>query len=116
MKIRRTETTIETYQVLTIRTPPSIFCSGLEWCAQCVQLTRWITPDIAATLRNVSSRTIYRWVESNSVHFREVGGRVLICLNTLPLVPAEEPRDNGRTAIVSVHYEERDRREGDRLQ
>lgn len=43
-----------------------------------------ITPDEAAALCAVSTRTIYRWLESESIHFSETGSEgLLICLRTL---------------------------------
>lgn len=42
--------------------------------------------DEAAILAHVSSRSIYRWVETERVHFAETPeGLLLICLNSLPL-------------------------------
>ena len=42
------------------------------------------TPDEAAILAHVSSRTIYRWVEAETIHFAETpDGLLLICLNSL---------------------------------
>jgi excisionase family DNA binding protein len=44
-----------------------------------------ITVDDAATLAGVSSRTIYRWAESEKLHFTETReGRLLICCESVP--------------------------------
>jgi excisionase family DNA binding protein len=43
-----------------------------------------IAPDEAATLAGISSRTVYRWVETQSIHFTEThDGLLLICLDSL---------------------------------
>ena len=43
-----------------------------------------VTADEAAGLAGVSSRTIYRRVEAESLHFMETNeGRLLICTNSL---------------------------------
>jgi len=44
-----------------------------------------ITPTQAAALAEVSSRTIYRWIEEARLHFtEEVGGLLLVCADSLP--------------------------------
>jgi hypothetical protein len=48
--------------------------------------------DEAATIARVSSRTMYRWVESDKVHFAETPeGLLVICLN---LLAGNRPGDN----------------------
>ena len=43
-----------------------------------------ITPDEAAALCEVSTRTIYRWLESGGIHFSETASEgLLICLSSL---------------------------------
>lgn len=43
-----------------------------------------ITPDEAAALCEVSTRTIYRWLESGTIHFSETASEgLLICLSSL---------------------------------
>jgi excisionase family DNA binding protein len=43
-----------------------------------------ITPDEAAALCEVSTRTVYRWLETGAIHFSEtVGEGLLICLSSL---------------------------------
>jgi predicted site-specific integrase-resolvase len=44
-----------------------------------------VTLDQAARIARVSSRTIYRWVEAEKVHFIESAeGTLLVCLNSIP--------------------------------
>jgi excisionase family DNA binding protein len=76
---------IQTRELLLVRTNGGSICSSIDWCPECRQMTEWITADEAAALRNVSTRIIFRWIENNSVHFNEVGGRVLLCATALPL-------------------------------
>jgi excisionase family DNA binding protein len=43
-----------------------------------------VTPDEAAAVVGVSTRTIYRWIEAEKLHFTETaGGLLTICLNSL---------------------------------
>lgn len=90
MKIRRTETLIETRELLLVRTFRGGIGFEISWCEDCGQNCRWLTAEQAADLRDVSVRAIFRWIESNCVHFTEIQGRVLICANALPFATAEE--------------------------
>jgi len=45
-----------------------------------------LTPDQAATIANVSSRTIYRRVEDGEMHYMETAeGHLLVCANSIEL-------------------------------
>ena len=82
MKARkRTEITIETNRLVMVR---SRKVSVMSWCRNCERRTKMITVDEAAEIGGVSSRTIYRWVESDRLHFSETSeGRLLICLESI---------------------------------
>ena len=85
----RTEITIETERILIIRKRKG---SILTWCSTCAQQVQMIKVDEAATIARVSSRTIYRWVEAEKVHFAETPeGLLLICLSSLA---GNRPSDN----------------------
>jgi len=82
MKRRRTEITVET--------------SLLVWrsqrrhdplsCAACPSPTLLIAPEEAAVLAGTNTRTIYRWVEAEQLHFAETpDGKLLVCPNSLPI-------------------------------
>ena len=44
-----------------------------------------ITANQAAIVAGVNSRTIYRWVEADRLHFIETPeGLLLVCLNSIP--------------------------------
>lgn len=54
------------------------------WCETCGQQVQMVTPDEAAQLCRVSTRTIYRRVETGRLHFTETEkGASLICLQSL---------------------------------
>ena len=73
--------TIETRQVFVIRRPAP---SRRARCETCGEVVIFITADEAARLARVSSRAIYRSVETGSLHFTEAtDGALLICLNSL---------------------------------
>jgi len=47
-------------------------------------MVEMITPNEAAKLAGISSRSVYRLVEAESIHFTETrDGSLLICLNSL---------------------------------
>ena len=78
---KRTEITIETNRLVVVS---SRKVSVMSWCRECDQRTKMITVDEAAGMGGVSSRTIYRWVESERLHFSETSeGRLLICLESI---------------------------------
>jgi hypothetical protein len=79
---RRTEITVETHRVLVIRHHRRIVRAWCEGCARPVQM---VTAEEAAAVAGVTSRTIYRWVEAEQLHFTETPERsLLICLRSLP--------------------------------
>ena len=58
--------------------------SPLAGCATCTGQSLMLTPDQAATLACVGTRTIYRCIEAEQIHFTETaGGQMLVCLNSL---------------------------------
>ena len=68
-------------QVVIIKRP---FVFPQQRCDKCVEPSGMITPDEAAVLFNVSTRAVYRWLETEAVHFSEVsGGMLLVCFNSL---------------------------------
>jgi len=90
---RRTEITIETSRRLVVRR------SGdwqTAWCERCVAEVQMFTPQEAAALMNVSSRSIYQWIERGGVHFLEQPGGLLVCADSLPAHDTEpDPRSSG---------------------
>ncbi len=78
---RRTEITIETDRVFVIRRRT---VASAVWCQACGHPVDMATPNEAAALAGIRSRSIYRWVEAETIHFTESpDGMVLICLNSL---------------------------------
>jgi excisionase family DNA binding protein len=79
---KRTLITIETDRMIVIGEQRRTIRSA--WCAACARQVRMVTVDEAAALARASSRTIYRWVEAEKLHFTETpDGRLFICLNSL---------------------------------
>jgi hypothetical protein len=76
---RRTEITIEAHRILVLRRPRRSLLAG---CAICAGDS--LMPDEAATLARVDTRTIYRWIEADQIHFTETAeGQMLVCLSSL---------------------------------
>jgi len=81
MKWRRTEVTIETQQRLILRKTPSLLARR---CEQCAVESTMISPEDAALICGSGTRAIYRWLETETIHFVETSrGTVHICLNSL---------------------------------
>ncbi len=77
---KRTKITIETERLLIV----SRHHGAIDWCGVCNQRVRMISVDEAAALARLSSRTIYRWVEAERIHFIETtDGLLRICSNSL---------------------------------
>lgn len=77
----KTEITIDTHRVLTIKRAARY---RLVLCKECGGQVQVVTADEAAILAGTSSRAIYQLIEARRVHFAETADRlVLICLNSL---------------------------------
>ena len=77
---KRTEITIETHRRLIVR---QFGGSVKGWCNGCLSDVLLITPNEAAAIAGVSSRTIYQWLEADLVHFNENLGVLMICAESL---------------------------------
>lgn len=85
------ERRVERPQLVIINRP---FVSPKKSCDRCSQPSGMITPDEAAALCEVSTRTVYHWLESGQIHFSEtVGEGLLICLSSLAATTMNETRD-----------------------
>ena len=78
---RRAEIIVELNQVVVIKKPEGLV---VMWCPACAEQAHMITPEAAAVLSNVDTRTIYRRVDAGALHFAETSdGLALVCLNSL---------------------------------
>ena len=82
-KTRRTEKTVEIHEFYAIRTASG---SLPALCADCATGDAiMLAPEHAAVLAQVTTRMIYRWVESGAIHYREVpDGSLIVCVRSLP--------------------------------
>ena len=76
----RGRVTIQKDRVLIVRAPVE---PVVRWCPACRCESGMVVPEEAARRREVTVRTIYRWMEAGTVHFLEVSGGVLVCLNSM---------------------------------
>ena len=100
-KTRNTEKTVEIHEFYVIRT-----ASG-SLPALCVECSTgdaiMIPPEQAAALAHVPMRTIYRWVETGVIHYKESpNGSLIVCVKSLPatgnqVIGAEDE-------IISTNY------------
>ena len=49
------------------------------WCKVCGIEVDMLNPEEAAAIAQVSTRTIYRWIEAGEIHHVETGDHLLIC-------------------------------------
>lgn len=81
MQPRRAEITVELNQVVVIKKPEGLV---VLWCPACNERVNMITPEAAAILSNVDTRTIYRRIDAGTLHFAETSDELaLVCLNSL---------------------------------
>jgi len=80
-RIRRTRTTVETREVVILRSSRT----GVELhCPECGRVVRMLPPEEAAALAGVSVRTLFRRMESGQVHFTESqGGQIYVCAGSV---------------------------------
>ena len=83
---RRTEITIETSRRLLVR---RFGKARVSWCERCLAEVQMISPDEAAALMNVSSRSIYQWLEAGRIHFHEDQSGLLVCADSLRITEAK---------------------------
>ncbi len=77
---KRVEITVET-SLLVVRRSQN---QAPVWCIECASPVQSVTPEEAAMLAGVSTRTVYRWMEAGQLHFFETAEQSpLICLNSL---------------------------------
>lgn len=82
---RRTEIFIETERLVVMTRTFSR--RELHWCSRCDESVDMLSTDHAALVAQVSSRTVFRWVEAGMVHSSETrDGLLLICPNSLPVL------------------------------
>ena len=107
---RQVAVTIETHRVLLQRGPKR---SLLVRCTNCARQTPMLTPDEVATFARVSTQVIYRWMESNNVHFKVTpDGLLLICLGSLRMTQTEivsvSNRDPSHNSFDPSHFASRE--------
>lgn len=80
-KKRKTKITVETERLVIVKRKEK---DEYGWCEWCNARVRIITPEEAAVAAHLSTRTIYRWVEAERLHFTETPeGFLRICLDSL---------------------------------
>jgi hypothetical protein len=79
---RRVEITIQRRELtLSVAGKPAV----REICPSCQCDVNMLPVEMAAKASEISLRTLYRWIEQNRVHYRELNdGTVLVCENSIP--------------------------------
>ncbi|MFY9558376.1 MAG: hypothetical protein WAV20_05600 [Blastocatellia bacterium] len=83
-KARRTEKTIEIHEFYVIRTASG---SLPALCFECSTGDAiMVSPEQAALIAAVQVRTIYRWIETELIHYKEgFDGSIIVCVKSLPI-------------------------------
>ena len=80
IKRKRTEITFAADRLRLVSLPGKVPC----WCSSCSTEVEMISVDEAAVLSNVSTRTMFRWVDDGRVHYTETANGLLrVCPNSL---------------------------------
>ena len=80
-RVRRTEVTIETDEIVVIRRSQTAI---VPLCSQCCGVVPMITTEQATEMVSVNERAIYRWVEEGRIHSLETPeGIVFVCPRSL---------------------------------
>jgi hypothetical protein len=77
---KRTVTTIEVHQIVTIR---RLAGAALAWCPACLKEVEMVSLKEAAVLTGVSLRDICRRVGADDIHFFETADGGLVCTSSL---------------------------------
>lgn len=78
--VKITETVIEREEVLIVSR--GLRLEGL--CETCGCVTEFISPERGALVMRATTRTLYRLIETNSIHFKETPeGLLLVCARSL---------------------------------
>ena len=86
--IRLRTTTRRTTALLGAALPTAV-----AWCDACAAQKRMLTPEQAALVARVNTRTVYRWVESGLAHFVETAqGALWVCPDSLPALEPQAQR------------------------
>jgi hypothetical protein len=81
-KNRTTEKAVEIHEFYVVRTTSGALPALCDECS--VGDAFMVAPEQAALVTHIPLRTIYRWIESALVHFREApNGSLLVCLRSL---------------------------------
>lgn len=77
-KKKTTTITSETHEVFIVRRGSGY--SIRMWCGDCATEVEMLKPEEAAAIANVTTRTIYRWIEAAQIHHSEsTEGNVVVC-------------------------------------
>ncbi len=81
-KNRKIEKAVEIHEFYVVRTTSGSLPALCDECS--VGGAFMVTPEQAALVTQIPLRTIYRWIESALVHFRESpNGSLIVCLRSL---------------------------------
>jgi hypothetical protein len=93
---RRTEITIEVDRVITVSRRHQ--AAGL-WCSACGEEALMLTPDEATSVSRLSTRAIFKMIDTEQIHFSETtSGLIRLCLTSL--VAAAASRESTRPGVA----------------
>lgn len=88
-RTNKTERTVEIHELYVIRQTSGAFPSLCSDCATGAGLL--VTPEQATAIAGVSVQMIYRWVETEMIHYRRgPDGSLRVCVKSLPITSNSE--------------------------
>ena len=99
-RIRRTEVTVETDEIVVIRSSQTTVA---PLCSQCCDAVPMITAEQAREVLSANTRAIYRWVEEGLIHHTETpDGVVFVCPRSLFLAGLMPELSSARRDVHQV--------------
>jgi hypothetical protein len=90
-RVKRTEITIETDEILIVSDGETFEATAHRWCPRCGTQVEMAQPGPAARSFSISVREVFRLIEAGLAHFQETTqGTLLVCLPSVSAGPAPE--------------------------
>ena len=100
MKVKR-RIEIVTVREQTYRFPETV---AMIWCHDCGTASQMLTPNVAAILSGINLRTLFRWIESGTIHFVETPeGNVFLCLDSVQAKACGSEVQEAEREVVFSH-------------
>jgi hypothetical protein len=93
-------------EIVTVREQTYQFpaTSTRNWCHTCGTASQMLTPNVAALISGIHLRTLFRWIESGTIHFVETPeGNVFLCLDSVKAKANNSEVQEAEREVVFSH-------------